>query len=58
MFQRIFHKSPAIFTAFIDVGHYVHTIEKYQPVVDKLNKLSVSMQLVKLELSVFYDVYL
>jgi len=39
MFQRIFRRNNSVFTAFIDVGHYVHTIEKYQMVVDRINNL-------------------
>lgn len=42
MFQRIFRHNNSVFTAFIDVGHYVHTIEKYQMVVDRINNLPVS----------------
>jgi len=43
MFQRIFHKSHTIFTAFTNIGHYVHSIDKYQSVVDMLNALPVSV---------------
>mgnify|MGYP001793525179 len=44
MFQRIFRHNNSVFTAFIDVGHYVHIIEKYQMVVDRLNELPVSLE--------------
>jgi len=42
MLQRMFQNVPAIFSQFVDVGHYDHTIEKYQSIVDKLQALPVS----------------